>query len=170
MQDYNEFQLGKTNVLVPLETMEQHRIATQQMVQQCRRSVHIISRDLDPAVYDLPEFTGALTRRLLEHRRMKVYILVHDANAIARAGHRLLGTAHNLSGFVEIRKPGPDHKDYDGGMFVGDGVGFITRRTSDRYVGQMNFNDPRDSKVLLDEFEEMWAKSTVDGNLRKFVI
>jgi hypothetical protein len=71
---------------------------------------------------------------------------------------------------VEIRKPGPDHKDYNGGMFIGDSVGFITRRTSDRYVGQMNFNDRRDARVLLDEFDEMWAKSTLDANLRRFVV
>ena len=170
MQDYNEFQLGTTNILVPLDHVDQHRLATQHMVQQCRRSVHIISRDLDPAVYDLPEFTAALTQVLLENRRMKVRILVHDAQAIVRSGHRLLGTALKLSSFVEIRKPGPDHKDYNGAMFIGDAIGFITRRTSDRYVGQMNFNDRRETKVLLDEFEEMWAKSTADANLRKFVI
>ncbi len=170
MQDYNEFQLGKTNVLEPLEHVDQHRLATQQMVRQCRSSVHIISRDLDPAVYDLPEFTSALTQVLLENRRMKVRILVHDAHAIVRAGHRLLGMAFKLSGFVEIRKPGPDHKDYNGAMFVVDEIGFITRRTADRYTGQMNFNDRRESKFLLQEFEEMWGKSTADANLRNFVI
>lgn len=170
MQDFNEFQLGKTDVLVPLETAEQHHLATLQMVQQCRRSVHIISRDLDAAVYDVPEFCGALMRVLLENRRMQVRILVHDAQTIVRQGHRLLDVAFKLSSVVQIRKPGPDHKDYDGAMFVGDGIGFVTRRTADRYIGQMNFNDRRDATLLLNEFEEMWAKSTVDPNLRKFVI
>ena len=170
MQETTESYLGKTDVLVPLETMEQHRLATQQMVQQCRRSLHIISRDLDPAVYDLPEFCDALTRVLLENRRMQVRILVRDAQAIVRAGHRLLIVAFKLSSSVEMRKPGPDHKDYNGAMFVGDGIGFITRRSADRYIGQMNFNDQRESNLLLEEFGEMWAKSTVDSNLRNFVI
>jgi hypothetical protein len=34
----------------------------------------------------------------------------------------------------------------------------------------MNFNDRRDARVLLDEFDEMWAKSTLDANLRRFVV
>lgn len=170
MQDYSEYHLGTTNVPVQLEHVDQHRLATQHMVQQCHRTIHIISRDLDPAVYDLPEFCSALTQVLLEHRRMKVRILVHDGQTIVRNGHKLLAVAQRLSSFVEIRKPGPDHKDFNGGMFIGDGVGFITRRTSDRYVGQMNFNDRREARTLLDEFDEMWAKSTLDPNLRRFVV
>jgi hypothetical protein len=168
--DFSAYRLGETNELVPLDTADEHRLATQQMVEQCRRSVHIISRDLDPAVYDFPEFTEALTRALLEGRRMKVRVLVHDAQTIVRHGHRLLQVAARLSSFVEIRTPGPDHKDYNGGMFIGDVRGFVTRRTAERYIGEANFNDARDASLLLDEFEEMWAKSAVDVNLRKFVI
>jgi len=170
MQEFNELQLGTTNVLVPLETAEQHCLATQHMVRQCRRSVHIVSRDLDPAVYDVTEFCNALKQVLLEHRRMKVRILVHDGQAIARSGHKLLAVATQLTGFVEMRKPGPDHKDYNGAMFVGDDCGYITRRTSDRYTGAMNFSDRREARTLLEEFEEIWNKSMPDANLRKMII
>lgn len=170
MQDFSGFELGRTDVVVPLETAEDHRLATAHMVSQCRRTVHIISRNLDPAVYDVPEFCGTLLRVLLENRRMKVLVLVHDALSLVRHGHRLLDVAFKLSSFVEIRKPGPDHKDYDGGLFVADGKGYVTRRTGERYVGQANFSDARESTLLIEEFHEMWQKSTVDPNLRKFHI
>ncbi|MBI1731620.1 MAG: hypothetical protein HYR49_02475 [Gammaproteobacteria bacterium] len=168
--DFTDHQLGQTNLLVPLETAEQHRLATIRMAQQCHRSVHIVSRNLDPAVYDVPEFCDALVRVLLESRRMKVRVLVHEAHSIVQSGHRMLAVALKLSSFVEIRKPGADHKDYNGGMFIADALGFVTRRTADRYTGEANFNDPREATLLVDEFEEMWAKSTLDSNLRRFVI
>jgi hypothetical protein len=168
--DFTTCKLGETSELLPLETSDEHRRAVQQMVQQCRRGIQIISRDLDPAVYDFPEFAEALTRALLEGRRMKVRVLVHDAQSIARHGHRLLDVAARLSSFIEIRKPGPDHKDYNGGMFIADVRGYVTRRTADRYTGAANFNGPREAALLLDEFEEMWQKSTPDANLRKFRI
>lgn len=170
MQDFGEFELGHTGVLVPLETVEQHRLATARMMTQCRRSVHIVSHDLDPAVYDVAAFCADLTRVLLESRRMKVQILVHDAQSLVRHGHRLLEVAFKLSSFIEIRKPGPDHKDYNGGMFVADGRGYVTRRTAERYVGQANFNDPREAALLIEEFDEMWQKSTPDPNLRQLRI
>ncbi|MNC92373.1 hypothetical protein D3C83_87830 [compost metagenome] len=78
--------------------------------------------------------------------------------------------ATQLSGFVEMRKPGPDHKDYNGAMFVGDDCGYITRRSSDRYIGSMNFNDRREARTLLEEFEEIWNKANPDANLRNVVI
>ncbi len=170
MQDFTEYQLGETDVLVPLEDREQHLLATQHMLQQCHRTVHIISRDLDPAIYAQPEFCDALTRIVLDNRRIQVRILVHEVQAIARGGHRLLEVANKLTGFIEMRKPGPDHKDYNGAMFVGDAIGFITRRTADRYLGKMNFNDQRESNLLINEFDEIWEKSIVDANLRKFVM
>lgn len=170
MQDFSEFILGQTDVLVPLETSEEHRLATARMVQQCRRTVYIVSPNLDPAVYDVAEFCSTLMHVLLENRRMKVRVLVHDAQSLVRHSHRLLGVAGRLPSFVEIRKPGPDHKDYNGGMFIADGKGYVTRRTGERYVGQANFHDPREAALLIEEFEEMWQKSTVDADLRKFHI
>jgi hypothetical protein len=170
MQDFRGFELGHTGVLVPLESADEHRLVTARMVEQCRRTVYIVSRDLDPAVYDVPEFCAPLMRALLESRRMKVRVLVHDAQTIVRHGHRLLDVAYKLSSFVDIRKPGPDHKDYSGGMFVADGKGYVTRRTSERYVGAANFNDPREATLLIEEFDEMWQKSSADPNLRRFRI
>lgn len=167
MQDFGEFELGHTGVLVPLETAEEHCLATARMVAQCRRTVHIASRNLDPVVYDVPAFCATLTQVLVESRRMRVQILVHDAQSLARHGHRLLDVAFKLSSFIEMRKPGPDHKDYNGSMFVADGIGYVTRRTADRYIGQTNFNDAREAALLIAEFEEMWQKSTVDPNLRQ---
>jgi hypothetical protein len=170
MHTFQEHKLGETEDRVQIETAAHHRLAAIRMAQQARRQIEIVSRDLEPAVYDTPEFVEALKRLALANKRARVRIITFDPQAIVTRGHRLLEVSGVLSSFFELRKGGHEHKDYGGSLFLADAMGYIRRSSSDRYEGELNFRDPRQSRLLLAEFDEMWGKSVPDPNFRRFTI
>jgi hypothetical protein len=170
MDKFAHLELGKTNETVPIDTVDHHRTAAVRMVQQARFNVEIVSRLLDPPVYDTSEFIDALTRLILERRQVKVRVLVFDPQAVVHRGHRLVELAGNLSSFIELRKPSMEHANFNGSLLMADAKGYILRESAERYEGTVNFHDRTVSKNLLDAFEEMWSRATNDPNLRRMIL
>ena len=170
MDKFAHLELGKTDETVAISTADEHRTAAVRMVQQARFNVEIVSRLLDPAVYDTADFTDVVTKLILGRRGMKIRILVFDPQAVVQRGHRLIEVAGNLSSFIEIRKPGEEHANFNGSLLMADGNGYILRESAERYEGTVNFFDRMVSKNLLEAFEEMWGRATADPNLRRMVL
>jgi hypothetical protein len=139
-------------------------------VQQARFNVEIVSRLLDPPVYDTAEFADAITNLILGRRAIKIRILIFDPLAVVQRGHRLVDVAGKLSSFIEMRKPGLEHANFNGSLLMADATGYILRESSERYEGTVNFCDRTVSKNLLEAFEEMWARAEADPNLRRMIL
>ena len=170
MYTFENSQLGITDDEVSIETSEEHLMAATHMVQQCRRHICIISRELDPLVYGVESFVETVKSMLLANRRARVRILVFDSLAISRRGHQLLNLANKLPSFVEFRRPGKEYNDFNESVFIADSTGYVYRSSATRFEGSVNFNDRRKSKTFMDVFEEMWSRSTPDANLRQLTI
>src|SRR5690606_9485968 len=152
---------------IPISTVDHHRDAAVRMVRQARYAIEIVSRLLDPLVYDTPDFIDAVTKLVLNNRRARVRILVCDPLAVVRQGHRLPQLAGTLSSFFELRRLGPEHIDFNGSILVADEVGCIVRNSAERYEGTVNFHNPPLAKSLLETFAEMWGRSVLDPNFRR---
>ena len=167
MAIFDHLELGKTDEDVAISTAEQQHEAALRMASQARNTIEIISRQLDPPVYDTPPFIDALTRMVLNNRRARIRILVCEPLTVVRYGHRLLDLAGTLSTFFELRRPGPEHRDFNGSILIADDVGCIVRQSAERYEGTVNFFNRRLTRNLLETFGEMWGKSIPDPNLRR---
>lgn len=170
MNKFEHLELGKTDEVVAIDTVDHHRDAALRMVQQARFNVEIVSRLLDPPVYDTAEFVDAMTKLILGRRGMKVRILVFDPLSVVQRGHRLVDLAGNLSSFIEMRKPSIEHANFNGSLLMADAKGYILRESTERYEGTVNFHDRAVSKNLLEAFEEMWARAEADPNLRRMIL
>lgn len=159
--------LGEINEDIDIDSSEHHRISAVTMATQCSTNIDIISRELDPHAYNTAEFVDAVKQMVLANRRARVRVMVFESQLIRQRGHRLLDLANNLSSFIEFRKPSPEYNQFNESLLVADKTGFILRLNAERFEGKVNFNDKRQSKVLLDKFEEMWGKAKPDPNLRQ---
>ncbi|MFT7458213.1 MAG: hypothetical protein ACI909_000886 [Planctomycetota bacterium] len=166
MYTFDNYQLGINDDEVRISTSEEHLRSATLMAQQSRRSICIISRELDPHVYNLPDFVEAVKKTLLANRRANVRIIVFEGQTIARRGHLLLNLADKLPSYIEFRKPGIEYNSFNESVFIADNTGFIYRNSAERFEGNINFSDRRKSKTLMDVFEEMWNRSAPDPNLR----
>jgi hypothetical protein len=167
MYVFDNYQLGSEDELIYIESSQEHHFAATLMTQQSHREINIISRELDPLVYDVPEFIDSVKKMVLSNRRSKISVIVIEPRAVARRGHLLLELAASLPTFIEFRTPGKEYKHFNESLFVADRTGYVYRNSAERFEGSLSFNDKRKAKVFMNVFDEMWNRSTADPNLRR---
>lgn len=166
-EDFLSLTLKEFSETVEIDTSDACRLASLSMARQAARSIDIVSRNLDPPVYDNQEFEDALSDLVVGSSRARVRILVLKPDALVKQGHRLLGLTQRLTSYMEMRVPAREHRDYNAAFLVVDEIGSIYRSHSDRYEGMVKFNDRVAAMELERQFEEMWTSAVADANLRR---
>ncbi|NIM27286.1 MAG: hypothetical protein GTO67_00725 [Gammaproteobacteria bacterium] len=165
--DFERFVLKEDSDSVEVDTSEACRLAAFSMLRQAARSVEIVSRGLDPQIYDNAEFCDAVSQLVVGSRRARVRVLIRDVEPVVKSGHRLVPIAQRLPTFIELRVPAREYDEYNSAFLVVDGAGVIYRRLSDRFEATVNFNNPHMARDLVRQFEEMWQTAVPDINLRR---
>lgn len=155
---------------IHIESLQQLREVSLQMVQGTFRHLDIVSRSLDPAVYDTPEFVQAVRALALGKRSRVRILLLRPESLLSRGGHRLVELAMRLSSHLEIRKPGPDDEDYNEGLMIVDSRIGIHRPLADRYEGVANFKSPAWAARLSESFERLWQNAEPDPHFRRLML
>lgn len=164
------FTLGETHREFAAGSSGELRRICQHMVEQAKRSVHIVSRHMDPELYNHQEFIQTLSRLARRSKYTQIQVLVQDSTPAVKDGHRLIQLSQQLSSYVKIRKLHDDYKDYLRAFMVVDGTGFVLREFSDRYEATIDYYDPRQATELLKFFTEAWEISEPDPQLRRLYI
>ncbi len=159
--------LGEDETTISATIASEHRDLALSMTQQATRGILIFTRDLDPAVYDTPEFLEAASTLARRSPHSYVRILVQDSARASREGHRLVSLAQRLSSRVEIRKPPREYQEYNQAFFIADETGYIRRPLADRYEGVARFKDRLAARELALFFREVWERSHADRQLRR---
>jgi hypothetical protein len=170
MLSFENHTLGVTDEKVAIESSSDHRLAALRMAQQAKNNIAIISRELDPPVYNTPEFVEAVKQLMLANRHTYLKAMVFEPQTIMKHGHRLVDMMLDLTSFIEFRVPSFEYDDFDESLFVADEIGYILRISAERYEGFANFNDKRSSRILMKKFEEMWETAKPDPNLKRVML
>lgn len=137
------------------------------MVSQARRTLDIVSRHLDPALYDNEAFVTAVKQITLNHRSARVRLLILDPRPLIGQGHRLIELASRLTTFIEIRTPAAQHKGFNEAWLLADNQGYVRRQFSDRYEAEVDFASRRGATALTERFEQLWQRGQLDSNFRR---
>ena len=171
MIDFSEHRLGvSTEKQIDVSTRDENAAAALELVKQCKQKIAIISRELDPFVYDQLELTDAMKDMILANRFSEVRIIVFEPELISRRGHKLLDLGGKLSSFIELRKASNEYKSFNEAVIIVDEIGYLFRENYERYRGKANFNSRREAKSLLEVFDSMWETAKPDPNLRRVLI
>lgn len=170
MTNFNEYKIGVNNKLLQLESFEENRQLATIVVQQARNTLEIISRLLDPIIFNTPEFIDAVRLMVTGNRQPRIRIIVFDPETIVRNGHRLVDFAGSLTSFIEMRKAAREFHSYNESLLLADNTAYIHRINAERFEATANFNDRRQVKFFIDDFENMWSSALPDPNLRRLSI
>lgn len=171
MINFDDYILGQSSEeSIKITTRQENADAALAMVAQCKLKLAIISRELDPFVYDKPEFVEAVRQLALKGRYVDIRILAFEPELIVRRGHKLVDLATKISSYIEIRKPSVQYRSFNEALLIADEVGYLYRESSDQYKGNVNFNSRRESKHLLEVFDTMWETAKPDANFRRMHI
>ncbi len=166
MENFDDCILGETAEEITLETSDENRAAAIRMIDGCRRYLNIISRDLDPCIYDTREMSDAIKKLALRSRSSRIRILILQSESLKSHNHRLLDLSERLSSFIEIKKPSKQHSDYNSSLMLVDNCGYIRRPHSDRFEGRASFDDRKTVAELQEEFKILWEHGLQDPNFR----
>lgn len=159
--------LGEDKTLIDLDSSEQVQSLTLSMASQCRRTLDICGRQLDPMLYDHPDFAAAVRRLAIGSRYARVRLLVLMPEMLYARGHQLLLLAQQLPTFISVRVPATEDGEFNESMFIADETGFAHRPLSDRYHGTASFNDRGQARELTRRFDVLWERADVDQNFRR---
>ncbi len=153
-----------------LEHREELRAAALAIVQQAHRSLDIVSRHLDPILYDNEAFVTAVRTLVVGSARARVRFLVLDTTPLAGSGHRLLELAQRLSSFLTLRVPGPEHRSLNEAWLVADETGFLHRRLSDRFEATGSYDDRQQAHALTQRLDAIWERAQAPPHLRRLFL
>lgn len=134
------------------------------------RSLALLTRDLDPQIYNNEPFLEEMRRVALAGRYARVRILVQDSARAAREGHRLVDLARRLPTYIELRKPHEDHRNVIESFLVADEQALLYRKEADRYEGFADLDNAFEARRLLRTFDEIWNRATPDAEMRRLRI
>jgi hypothetical protein len=167
MEPLDDLKLGATDQSVYPENAADHRQLVLAMARQARRTLHIHSRELDPAVYDDEEVQETFRDFLLRNRNCRITILVQNTDRMVKQGHALARLADKLPDRMLIRLPDEQHKEFGSAFFVADVTGYIRQPVAERYSAEANFSASFDARKLVKYFDEVWEHAVPDPQLRR---
>ena len=165
--NFSTYELGRDHPAIEVDTSEAVSRACLALFSKAKREIVIMSRDLDPKLFDNAETSLALRQFLLQSRRARLRILVKEPRTVAHKGHRILELTQRLTSFAEIRVPAAEFNNHNTAFVVADGTGVVYRGLADRYQATVSFNDRLLAQETLRQFDEMWQSSSPAPSLRR---
>ncbi len=133
----------------------------------CENRLALYTHDLEPRITDQQPLIDAFTALATGAGRPEIRILIQDARAAARAGHRLIDLAQRLPTVLAFRRPGKNDLDYPSAFAVADRAHFLFRSRAARFEGELRIGHRREVKELLQYFDRVWEEGRLDPNLRR---
>ncbi len=167
---FKNFILGVTNECIQVDSRKLNRDAILKLVASAQDQIVIISRYLDPTIFNNEDFSQAALQLARRARHSSIRILVHDTEPIVKNGHRILELSQRISSKIEIRTICNDYSQFNQSFLVADKTGYIHNLKSDLYDAEVNFNDIDKSKELTETFKNIWELSEQDLAIKRLCI
>ena len=153
------------------EDRDQAVAAIADLLADTRHELAIYTRDLDPALLDVPPILDAIKRIALSGRRARVRILVQEPRKPLADGHRLIALAQRLPSLIEFRTPQEEtDRQYASAFLINDRRGYLFRVLASRNEGEGSTYAPGRHAQLRDYFDQVWERSVPSEELRPLAI
>lgn len=162
--------MADEDTLIRLETAADNRDAAVKLAGMAKRQIAIFTHDLEPQIYDDPDFLEAVKNLAIRGGKVSIRVLLMDATRAAKEGHRLVELSRRLSSYVQLRKP---HRDYLGmteAFMVVDEYGLLWRKLATRWDGVGDTHDPPRAREKMKLFNTIWEKSQQETETRQLRI
>lgn len=156
--------------MLTIESGQELLGVTSVILKDTDHTLDIVSRHLDPLVYDQAEIIELIKQVALGSRQARIRIVINDIRPVLSRGHRLIDLAQRLTSFISIRIPGHSHKNFNEAMLIADNNAYIHRPFADRYEGEAHLSNRGRSRGLTSRFEELWEKADTHPSLRRLQI
>ncbi len=162
--------LGVSKGDIRLERGRAIRDISAEMAQQAGRELLLFERTLNASLYDHQPFLDAIRSLALRRPDLSVRVLIFDPRESAESAHRLVDLARHLTSRIAIRCVGEEDRDRLDAFLVVDERGYVHRRLADTMDAIADFHNPLEARQLRNAFNQIWERSSTDGELRRLFI
>jgi len=131
-----------------------------------RRNVKILSRELEPSLYNRESCVRALSALARAHPLAQVEILVKDSQNLVEQGHQIVRLAQRLPSKISIRRLSIEPEDDAMAFMIVDRDGLLFKNDENSMQGFANLQAGAEIKNLMDVWERLWQNSEADPQLR----
>lgn len=150
-----------------LSSLDEVRAASLKVASSANRLLAMYTQDLEPLVYDQPQFIDAIKKLVLARGYAKVRVLLADPARAVYESSRFVGLARRITSYIEIRHAHPEFRGSQAAFLVADDRAVVYRHDASRWDGFLELNDPATARSHLDLFDEAWIGSAPHAETRQ---
>ncbi len=150
-----------------ISTKEEMRLAAIEVVREATRKVSIFTHDLEPGIYDDPDFLEVIKRLVLSQTYARVRVLIADPSRAIKNGNNFVHLGRRLNTYIEFRHVREDFRTHAESFCIADEVSLVYRLQASRWEGIVDTYEPPVAKLYSKMFDEIWLASEVEPEFRQ---
>ena len=153
-----------------LSTLDEYRATVAELATRAHRSLSIYTPDLEPLLYDQDSFLEPMKRLVLARSHARLRVLISDPGRVSREPNRFMQMARRLTSYIDLRNVSTEYRNHPCSFIVADDKAIAYRQQASRWDGIVEFNDVALVRRYLAYFDEVWAGSLIQPELRATAI
>lgn len=150
-----------------ISTKEEMRQAIIDIVNARCRRISIYSHDLDPGIYDDPDFLEIIKRLVLSQSYARIRVLIAEPSRASKNSNKFVHLGRRLSTYIEFRHVREDLRTHPESFCIVDETALVYRLQADRWDGIADTYEPAVAKLYGKMFDEIWTASEVKIEFRQ---
>lgn len=133
--------------------------AVDRLLTQPGRELRLFDPDLVALDLGSPQRIARLQRFLLASRVRRLYIAVHETDALTRGLPRMMVLLKLFSHAIHVHRTQEDIRELPDAFLLLDSAHFVRRPAATRFRGVLCLHDENEASAMRARFEEIWAAS-----------
>jgi hypothetical protein len=145
-----------------ISTQEEMRRAVVDVASEATRRVSIFTHDLEPGIYDDPDFLEVVKRLVLSQAYARIRVLIADPSRAVKNGNAFVYLGRRLNTYIEFRHVREDLRTHAESFCIADEIALVYRLQARRWEGIADTYEPAIAKLYSKLFDEIWQASEVE--------
>lgn len=153
-----------------ISTKDEMRLAVIDVAAEATRKLSIFTHDLDPGIYDDPDFLEIVKHLVLSQAYARIRVLIANPARAIKNGNSFVNLGRRLNTYIEFRHVREDLRTHAESFCIADETALVYRLEHQRWEGIADTFEPSVTKLYGKMFDEIWQASEVKIEYRQLGI
>jgi len=153
-----------------ISSQEEARRAVIDVAAVATRRISIYTHDLDPGIYDDPDFLEIVKHLVLSQTYARIRVLIADPTRAIKNGNSFVHLGRRLNTYIEFRHVRKDLRTHAESFCIADETALVYRLQASRWEGIADTFEPAVARLYAKMFDEIWLASEVEIEFRQLGI
>ena len=153
-----------------ISTKDEMRQAVIDVAGEASRKLSIFTHDLDPGIYDDPDFLEVVKHMVLSQTYSRIRVLIADPSRAIKNGNAFVNLGRRLNTYIEFRHVREDLRTHAESFCIAEETALVYRLQHECWEGIADTYEPAVAKLYGKMFDEIWQASEVEIEFRQLGI